>query len=93
MREHTCQGIINTIFCPVADIRQVSCLEHAKSFLDKSLLHYHHLTEQAHFLVVRDPHIGVRVGGHAAWNDERTRASKVNAMSGWDECVLQVSKY
>ena len=60
------------------DISQLIYLGRANNFLDGSLLHSYHLTEQAHFLGVRDPHIGFRVGGRAVQNDERTRVICLN---------------
>ena len=76
MCEYACQGIVYVVRHPVADIRQVSFIDHANDLLDKSLFYYYHLTEQAHFLDVRDLHIGVRVGGHSFRNDERTWVSQ-----------------
>ena len=74
--------VINRVRCPVVDIFQLRCLYRAKTLLDESLFHSHHLTEQTHFLGVHDPHIGVRVRGRAVWNDERTRVIQVNKNIG-----------
>ena len=82
MREYIRHGVIYLVRCPFADIRQVSCIYRTKYLLDESLLHSRHLTEQAHFLGVRDSHIGVHVGSHAVRNDERTQVSRVNENSG-----------
>ena len=38
--------------------------------------------EQAHFLSVRDPRIGVPVGVRAVQNDESTRVSRVYVIIG-----------
>ena len=93
MCEYACHRIINRFRRPVAEIRQVSCLGRANNFLDEILLHSRHLMEQAHFLGVHDPHIGVRVGSRAVHNDERTQLSQVNESSGINEVVHQVVKY
>ena len=93
MREYACHGVINKVCCTVADIRQVSYLNRATNLLDDNLIHSLYLTEQANFLGVRNPHIGVRVGSRAVRNYKRTQASRVKKRSGRDECVLHVSKY
>ena len=93
MREYARPSVVYEVRRPVADIRQISCLEHANDLLYDRLFHSRHLTGQAHLLGVRNPHVGVRVGNCAVRNDERTRVSQVNIRSGKDECVLHLSKY
>ena len=77
MCEYARHSVDDVVHGPVADIRKICFLDRAKYLLHKSLFHSRHLTEQAHFLGVRDPHIGVYVGGCAVRIDERTRVSRV----------------
>ena len=93
IHEYALHGVIYRVCRPVADIHLVRCLDRANDFLDESLLHSRHLTEQAHFFGVRDTHIGVRVGGCAVRNDERNQVSWVNKRGGINEGVLHVGKY
>ena len=93
MCEYYRHGVVYGVRRPVADIRQMRCLDCANDFLYKSLFQSRHLTEQAHFLGVRDPHIGVCVGSSAIRNDEKNHVSRVSEGSGRDECVLHLSKY
>ena len=82
MSEYARHSAITRVCRHVADIWQVSCLDCAKDLLEESLLHSLNLTEQAHFLSVRNPHIGVCVGSRAVRNDDRTPVSWVNKRSG-----------
>ena len=77
MREYACHGVVNGVCCTIVDICQIICLERANNLLDEGFFQSRHLTEQAHLLGVRDPHIGVFVGSCSVWNDERTRVSRV----------------
>ena len=93
MREYTHHGVVYGICCPVADIQQIRFFDCVNNLLDESLFHSRHLTEQAHFLGVRIPHIGVRMGGRAVWNDERTQVSWVCERTGIYERVMRISKH
>ena len=93
MHVYAHHGVIDGVHGPVADIHQICLLDRDKCFLQESLFHYRHLTEQAHFLGVRDTHIGFRVGGRAVRNDDRTRVSRLYESSGRNMCVLYLSKH
>ena len=93
MREYARHGVVDGVHGYVADIRQICFLDRANYLLHENLFHSRHLTEKAHFLGVHDPHIGVRMGGHAVRNDDRTRVIQVDGRSGRDECLLRISKY
>ena len=71
MGEYTRHGVIYQVHSPIGGISQVSSLDRANNVLDKRFLHSSNLTEQAHFLVVHNPHIGFHVDGCAVWNVER----------------------
>ena len=46
IREYSRHGVIYRVCRPVADIFQVSCLDHANDLLGEILLHSCHLMEQ-----------------------------------------------
>ena len=93
MREYSCHGVIYGVRCPIADILQISYLNCANDFFEKSLFRSCHLTEQVQFFGGHDLHIGVRVDSCALLNYENTRVSQVNKRSGRDDCILHLGKY
>ena len=64
-----------------------------KCFVDKSLLHSHHLSKQTHSLSVWNLYVGKCISGCAVQDGERAWVIWVDEGSGWDEHVLHVSEY
>ena len=93
MSEYARHDVVEGVHGPVAEIRQICLLERANLLLHENLFHCCHLMEQAHFLGVRDPYIGVCVGGRAVRKDERTQVSWLGKRSGTHECVFNLSKH
>ena len=93
MCEYSRHGVVDGVCGPVADIRQICLLDRANNLLHESLFRSSQLTEQAHFLGVHNPHIGVRMGGRSVRNDERTQVSRVDESIGIYEFVLRLSNH
>ena len=56
---------------------KVQFLDRGNYFLQKSLIYSRHFSKQAHFLGVRNPHVGIWVISCAVWYDEPTWGSQV----------------
>ena len=78
VRKYARNGVINGVCGPVADIRQICSLDRANDLLHEILFHSCHFMEQAQFIGVRDPYVGVFMGSCAVCNDERTLVSRVD---------------
>ena len=78
MTQQVRHGVVDLIFCLVADIREVRFLDSVNNVLHKSLLHSRHFSKQTHFLGVQDLHDVICVSGCAIRDDDQNRVSRVD---------------